>query len=63
MPLIQGGKDARIAYVQCIAKSDNAPCLLGQIVFEHIDYVVDCRNQKVIPNPESEPGLMTFEMY
>ena len=59
--------DDRRAIVPCIGIPENqestAPCLLGQMVFEQIDYVVDCKAQKVLPNPTSDPGMMTFEMY
>jgi hypothetical protein len=30
--------------------------IIGQIPLEDLDWVVDCRNQKRIPNPEHQPG-------
>lgn len=53
--------DDRVARTQCIAKPENAPMLLGQLVLEQIDYVVDCRNQRIIPNPEAPPGVMLYD--
>ena len=55
--------DDRIARTQCLAKPETAPLLLGQLVFEQIDYVIDCRNQKLIPNPNAQPGVMLFDDY
>ncbi|MBF0239869.1 MAG: hypothetical protein HQM12_19390 [SAR324 cluster bacterium] len=53
--------DDRVAITQCIAKPEDAPYLLGQLVFEQMDYVVDCRNQKLIPNPDAPDGMMLYE--
>ena len=53
-----GGREA---YTQCLAKPENAPILLGQLVLEQIDYVVDCKNKKVLPNPEETNGMMLFD--
>lgn len=56
--------DDREAITQCIGiPNDNAPCLLGQLVLEQIDYVVDCKRQRLIPNPEEVDGVMIIEMY
>ena len=58
----------REAIVYCIGIPEEKqkilpPCLLGQIVFEQMNYLVDCRNQRIIPNPDAEGEMMTFEMY
>lgn len=53
--------DDRKAYTQCLAKPENAPLILGQLVFEQIDYIVDCKNQKVAPTPEASDGMMLFD--
>lgn len=47
----------------CIAKPDNAPLLLGQVVFELLDFVVDCKNQRLIPNPDSPGGMINYDDY
>ena len=55
--------DDRSALVRCVVSPNpSAPCLLGQLVLEQIDYVVDCRNGRIAPNPDSEPGMMPIEM-
>jgi hypothetical protein len=33
---------------------DSLPNIIGQIALEDLDWVVDCRNQKLIPNPEPQ---------
>lgn len=45
----------------CLGKPDNAPYLLGQIVFESLDLVVDCPNNRLIPNPEAPDGMMLYD--
>lgn len=35
---------------------DSLPNIVGQIPLEDLDWVVDCRNQKLIPNPEHKHG-------
>ena len=56
--------DDRKAITQCLAiPSENAPSSLGQLVFEQIDYIVDCKNGRISPNPDSEPGMLTFDMF
>jgi predicted aspartyl protease len=37
---------------------DSLPNIVGQIPLEDLDWVVDCRNQKLIPNPEHKHGEM-----
>ncbi|HZV36161.1 MAG TPA: hypothetical protein VFB72_16410 [Verrucomicrobiae bacterium] len=34
------------------------PNIVGQIPLEAMDWVVDCKNQKLIPNPEHKHGEM-----
>lgn len=40
---------------------ENVPNLLGQIPLEHLDFVVDSRNRKLIPNPEHGGKQMSEE--
>ena len=40
----------------CVAKLEGAPLLLGQIVLEALDLVVDCDQQPLIPNPGPQMG-------
>ena len=47
----------------CVAKPEGAPLLLGQIVLEALDLVVDCGRQRLIPNPEAPDGMMLYEDY
>ena len=37
--------------------------LLGQIVLEALDLVVDCGRQRLIPDPEAPDGMMLYEDY
>ena len=41
--------------------SDALPNIIGQIPLEDLDWVVDCRNQKLIPNPEHKHGELSDE--
>jgi hypothetical protein len=41
--------------------SDSLPNIIGQIPLEDLDWVVDCRNQKLIPNPEHKNGELADE--
>lgn len=45
----------------CLGKPEDAPCILGQIVFEVMDFVVDCPNNQLIPNPAAPPGMMLYD--
>ncbi len=47
----------------CVGKPEGAPCILGQIVLEELDYLVDCPNNHLITNPESPDGTMLYEDY
>jgi hypothetical protein len=40
---------------------DTLPNVVGQIPLEDLDWVVDCRNQKLIPNPEHKHGELSDE--
>ena len=40
---------------------DEVPNLLGQIPLEYLDFVVDAKGQKLIPNPEHGDKQMTEE--
>jgi len=40
---------------------DSVPNVVGQIPLEDLDWVVDCRNQKLIPNPEHTHGELSDE--
>ena len=37
---------------------DSLPNFVGQIPLEHLDWVVDARRRKLIPNPEHKHGEM-----
>jgi len=39
----------------------NEPNLLGQIPLEYLDFVVDSKNRKLIPNPEHGDKQMSEE--
>ena len=47
----------------CVAKPEGAPLLLRQLVLEALDLVVDCGQQRLIPNPEAPDGMMLYENY
>lgn len=40
---------------------DELPNIVGQIPLEDLDWVVDCKNQKLIPNPEHKNGELADE--
>ena len=40
---------------------ENVPNLLGQIPLEYLDFVVDSKNRKLIPNPEHGDNQMSEE--
>ena len=40
---------------------DSLPNIVGQIPLEDLDWVVDSRNQKLIPNPEHKNGELADE--
>ena len=40
---------------------DSLPNIVGQIPLEDLDWVVDCRNQRLVPNPEHKSGELADE--
>ena len=40
---------------------DTLPNIIGQIPLEHMDWVVDCKNHRLIPNPEHKHGELADE--
>ncbi|MGK5092724.1 hypothetical protein WDW89_12010 [Deltaproteobacteria bacterium TL4] len=53
----------RESVFECMGKPEEAPCLIGQVVLEVLDYVVDCGSQQLISNPAAPPGMMLYEDY
>ncbi len=51
----------RDSVFECVGKPENAPCLLGQLVFETLDFVVDCPNERLIPNPDAPDGMILYD--
>ena len=47
----------------CVAKLEGVPLLLDQLVLEALDLVVDCGQQRLIPNPAAPDGMMLHEDY
>jgi clan AA aspartic protease len=43
-------------------KDDNEPALIGYLVLESMDWVVDPKNQRIIGNPEND-GKWIVDMY
>ena len=41
--------------------SDALPNIVGQIPLEDLDWVADCKNSKLIPNPEHKNGELADE--
>ena len=54
--------DDRQTVVECIAKP-KSPYLLGVLVLEHINYVIDPLGGKIIPNPSATLGMVDFEEF
>ena len=46
---------------QVVEVDDSVPNLLGQIPLEYLDFVVDPRSQKLVPNPEHGDKQMSEE--
>ncbi len=42
---------------------DSLPNIIGQIPLEHLDWVVDLRRGKLIPNPEHKHGELADEFH
>ena len=51
----------RDSVFDCIGKPEEAPLLIGQIVLEALDLVVDCGRQQLIQNPDAPHGMMLYE--
>src|SRR5580658_5429369 len=51
----------RIGRFDVVEIPDSLPNIIGQIPLEDLDWVVDCRNQKLIPNPEHKNGELADE--
>ena len=52
----------RSSIVKCLAKP-SSPNLLGVLVLEDINYIIDPRNECIIPNPNAEPGMVGYEEF
>lgn len=48
----------RTGHFDVIQLPDSLPNIIGQIPLEHLDWVVDPRGRKLIPNPEHKHGEM-----
>jgi predicted aspartyl protease len=48
--------DGRAGRFDVVEVPDSLPNVVGQIPLEDLDWVVDCKNQKLIPNPEHPDG-------
>ncbi|MCP4753218.1 MAG: hypothetical protein GY866_20195 [Proteobacteria bacterium] len=54
-----GGREIRMDIMENDATT---PPLIGYLVLETMDYVVDTKSQKIIPNPEHE-GKLIADLY
>lgn len=52
----------RSCTMDVIEVPDNVPVLIGQIPLEHLDFVVDLRNRKLVGNP-AHGGEHVYEMF
>jgi predicted aspartyl protease len=48
----------RVGRFDVVEVADSLPNVVGQIPLEDLDWVVDCKNQRLIPNPEHPDGQM-----
>ena len=53
----------RIGRFDVVEVPDALPNIVGQIPLEDLDWVVDCKNQRLIPNPEHQNGEQADEFY
>ena len=53
--------DGRHGDFNVVDIGENAPNLHGQIPLEYLDFVVDAKNRKLIPNPEHGDKQMSEE--
>ena len=51
----------RSGHFDVIQLPDTLPNIIGQIPLEHLDWVVDPRRRKLIPNPEHKRGELADE--
>ena len=51
----------RTGHFDVIQLPDTLPNMIGQIPLEHLDWVVDPRGRKLIPNPEHKRGELADE--
>ena len=51
----------RTGHFDVVEVPDSLPNIIGQIPLEDLDWVVDCRNQKLIANPEHKHGELSDE--
>lgn len=51
----------RIGRFDVVEVPDALPNIVGQIPLEDLDWVVNCKNQKLIPNPEHKNGELADE--
>jgi predicted aspartyl protease len=51
----------RVGRFDVVEVPDSLPNIVGQIPLEDLDWVVDCRNQKLIPNPDHKHGELADE--
>ena len=52
----------RFCTMDVLEVPDGVPALIGQLPLEHLDFVVDLRNRKLIGNP-AHNGEHVYEMY
>lgn len=57
--IIVQGRDIQM---QVMENDENRPSLLGYLILENMDFVVDPRSQRVIPNPEHD-GKWVMDLY
>jgi clan AA aspartic protease len=54
----------RVVNVDVLSAPPGVPALLGQIPLEGLDFVVDPRNQRLMPNPESpDPEMALVDVF
>ena len=51
----------RSGHYEVVEVPDSLPNMVGQIPLEDMDWVVDCRSQKLVPNPEHKHGELSDE--
>jgi clan AA aspartic protease len=54
--------DDRDCVTDCIILERGVESLLGQIPLEEMDLVMDCKNKKLIPNPDSYKGKVVVSL-